>query len=280
MINNTIANLIEENYLFPTKAKEIATFIRTLEINADEDTFAEQLTRALIEFAEDEHLLLQYAPEQIAEQQDHEAIMREHTARARSRNFGFETVQHLADNIGYWKLNELPPVFIAGKMVDAAITLLENTNAIILDMQTCEGGAADMVQYIASVFLKEELALSGIESRKHGLQEVKTLPEMTCTRLTEKPLMILIGEATFSAAEALAYDLQAHKRATIIGRRSRGGAHLSDFFPIDNTWLLRIPVARALNPITQGNWEGRGVIPDFVSETPRQTAIEHFVSGY
>jgi len=80
-----------------------------------------------------------------------------------------------------------------------------------------------------------------------------------------------VSGMTYSAAEALAYDLQALKRATIVGEKSRGGAHLVDFQLLGDGYLLTLPTARAINPITGTNWEGVGVLPDI--EVPQEKAL-------
>jgi len=73
---------------------------------------------------------------------------------------------------------------------------------------------------------------------------------------------VLTSAATFSGAEALGYDLQQLGRATVVGERTRGGAHPRRAFRIDAHLEATIPVARAVSPITGTNWEGTGIVPD------------------
>ncbi len=127
-----------------------------------------------------------------------------------------------------------------------------------------------MVQLLASQFLEPDKVLSGIESQEYGYREARTLGN--AQKFLGLPLYILIDSETFSAGEALVYDLQVHKRATILGKTSKGGAHLCDFVPFEERWLLRLPVARDLNPITNSNWEQRGVLPDIQTNTPKLDA--------
>ena len=65
-----------------------------------------------------------------------------------------------------------------------------------------------------------------------------------------------------SGGEALAYDLQALGRAVVVGETTRGGAHPSIMVPLTEQIELRLPVARPINAVTGGNWEGVGVQPD------------------
>lgn len=67
---------------------------------------------------------------------------------------------------------------------------------------------------------------------------------------------------TFSGGEQLAYDLQQHGRATVVGERTRGGAHPRRGFRVTAHLEATIPVARAVHPVSGTNWEGTGITPD------------------
>jgi hypothetical protein len=62
--------------------------------------------------------------------------------------------------------------------------------------------------------------------------------------------------------EELAYDLQQLGRATVVGERTRGGAHPIERFRIRPHLQATIPIARSPSPVSGGNWEGTGVLPD------------------
>ena len=76
------------------------------------------------------------------------------------------------------------------------------------------------------------------------------------------PLYILTDKDVFSAGESFTYNLQALKRATVIGETTKGGAHITRSFRISDLFKAKIPWGRSINPITGTNWEGVGVIPD------------------
>jgi tetratricopeptide (TPR) repeat protein len=83
---------------------------------------------------------------------------------------------------------------------------------------------------------------------------------------------VLISNQTFSGAEAFAYDLQALKRATIVGEVSAGAAHPASTWVVYKDLRISIPFGRAINPITGTNWEGVGVKPDI--EVAADKALE------
>ncbi len=77
-----------------------------------------------------------------------------------------------------------------------------------------------------------------------------------------KPVFVLTSKHTFSGAEEFCYNLKNLKRATIIGETTGGGAHPVSGHRIDDHFMIGVPFARAVNPISKTNWEGTGVEPD------------------
>jgi tetratricopeptide (TPR) repeat protein len=105
--------------------------------------------------------------------------------------------------------------------------------------------------------------LSGSYSRQTGsLTEFWTRRDIGMEPRLDVPLFILTGPNTFSASESFAYDMQSRKRATLVGEPTKGGAHSVDVFGIDDQFEFYVSTERAINPVTGGNWEGTGVIPD------------------
>jgi C-terminal processing protease CtpA/Prc len=82
-------------------------------------------------------------------------------------------------------------------------------------------------------------------------------------------LFVLVSHRTVSGGEEMAYDLQAQKRAPLLGEPTTGAANPAPRFELGDGFRVFIPVARAINPITHTNWEGTGVLPD-VAVDPAQ----------
>src|SRR5581483_5249823 len=55
---------------------------------------------------------------------------------------------------------------------------------------------------------------------------------------------------------------QAHKRVSIYGETTAGGANPGGVVPAGANFGIFVPSGRAENPITKTNWEGVGVVPD------------------
>ena len=82
----------------------------------------------------------------------------------------------------------------------------------------------------------------------------------------------MTSRRTFSAGEELAYNLQALRRATVIGETTGGGANPGEEFRINEHFEMFVPTGRAINPVTRTNWEGTGVKPDI--EVPEAQALK------
>ena len=92
------------------------------------------------------------------------------------------------------------------------------------------------------------------------------------SRIVDKPVFVLTSQRTVSGGEEFTYNLKNLKRATIIGETTGGGAHPVSGHRIDDHFMIGVPFARAINPITKTNWEGTGVEPDV--KTPASEALE------
>jgi hypothetical protein len=75
------------------------------------------------------------------------------------------------------------------------------------------------------------------------------------------------------------YNLKNLKRATIVGETTGGGAHPVSGQRIDDRFAIGVPFARAINPITQTNWEGTGVEPDVKVAAPDALTTAQKLAG-
>jgi len=75
-------------------------------------------------------------------------------------------------------------------------------------------------------------------------------------------VFVLTSKRTFSGAEEFAFDLKNQKRATIVGETTGGGAHPVSGHTVAGYFMVGVPFAKSLDPVTKTNWEGTGVEPD------------------
>lgn len=198
----------------------------------------------------------------------------------REINFGVHSARMLQDTIGYLKITQFarPDFEETFQKIDQAMTSVKDAKALIIDLTGNQGGCPDTVARLASYFYDNKTLVNRLYQRTtNTVTEFYAEPDKVSFRFGQaKPICILVDDQTFSAAEEFAYDLQSNGRGIVVGQTTQGGAHPIRNFVIDDHFYVSIPNQKAINPITNTNWEGIGVIPDKVlpqSEDPLKTAI-------
>jgi len=263
-----VADLVETKYVLADKAEGFADEFRKRCRSGAYDKltsakeFAERISADLVSITHDKHLNFRViVPSDVGEKAQgslHHPI-RYYRLRTKE-NAGFTKLEWIEPRIGYVELRRFYSFDQAKDMILAAMRFLSNARAIIIDVRENGGGSGD---YLSSYFLPCPTQLSGVYVREgDSLTECWTRPDIGMAPRTDVPLFILTGPNTFSAAESFAYDMQSRKRATLVGEPTRGGAHDVDLFGIDDQFEFYLSTGRAVSPVTGGNWEGVGVIPD------------------
>ena len=270
--------LVETHYIHPDVAaavsRVLAEGLAHGRYPADALSLAAAVTTDLQSVNHDQHLRLLYHEEAQPLRQPGDDT-EQYAAMARwacQTCGGIACAQRLAGNVGYLDLQPiLFPAAIAGETATAAMTLLADTEALIIDLRHCLGGEPGMAVFLASYLWNHEpVQLTGL--REAGqLKQAWTLPHVPGRRFgKDKPVFALTSAKTFSGGEELSYDLQQLGRALIVGERTRGGAHAREGFLVHPHLEATISVAESVNPKTGSNWEGTGVTPDI--ETPADQA--------
>ena len=283
-IVDEIASLLNKNYIFAETAKKMEEKIRARLKSGDYDKFsgapefAQAVSRDLGEVSKDKHLGFAFAPETAANirrlrsrnaDEVKAARERELTA-ARRDNFGFRKVERLAGNIGYLDFRMFASPDQAGATAVAAMNFLAYCDAIIVDLRQNGGGDPAQIQLISSYFFPEPAHLNDLYYRAADTTEnFWTLPYVPGAKPVGADLYILTSAFTFSGAEEFSYNLKNLKRATIIGETTGGGAHPTNGMIVQENFILRVPVGRAINPVSKTNWEGTGVTPDIPVPAPQ-----------
>jgi hypothetical protein len=284
VIDGAVAKL-NEFYVFPDAAKKMAEAVQTrLKSGAYDaitgaDDFAATLTDDLRAVSRDKHLGVNFSPQVLpkmdpgANPEPDPAALARRKAFAQRNNCAFEKVERLPQNIGYLKFNGFMDPEICGPTVAAAMNFLAHVDALIVDLRENGGGDPKMVAYISSHLFAEPTHLNDLYNRKEDkTTEYWTLRDVPGARLADKPVFVLTSKRTFSGAEEFAYNLKNLKRATIIGETTGGGAHPVSGHRIDDHFMIGVPFARAINPISKTNWEGTGVDPDV--KAPASEALD------
>lgn len=272
VINGAIARL-NEFYVSPDVATQMAEAVRARQKRGeydsvtDGDAFARMLTENLQAVSHDKHLRVDFSPAPLPEQPASATPSPEALASYRKQmersNCGFDKVEILPGDIGYIKFDMFADPDICGPTAIAAMNFIENSDAVIFDLRGNGGGDPKMIALICTYLFAEPTHLNDTWERKSGeTQQYWTLSYVPGKRLDTQPVYVLTSRRTFSGAEEFSYDLQNLKRGTIVGETTGGGAHLVRGERIDAHFMIGVPFAKAINPISKTNWEGTGVVPD------------------
>jgi C-terminal processing protease CtpA/Prc len=230
--------------------------------------FAQQLNDEVRALSHDKHMRVDYSARPMPPRAENAQPSPDDIARERKQledaNCGFDKAEVLPGNVGYLKFNFFAPVDLCGATASAAMTFLASTRALIIDLRENGGGQPEMVAWVASYLFDARTHLNDLWTRSTDSTEAYWTTDSVPGRKFggTKPVYVLTSSRTFSGGEEFTYDLQTQKRATVVGETTGGGAHPVRGRRIDEHFMIGVPFARAINPITHTNWEGKGVEPD------------------
>jgi hypothetical protein len=261
---------LKEYYVEPATAQQMADALKMHQTKgdydaiSDGDAFAARLTKDLQDVSHDRHLRVDFSPFKMPPRTERspEDEARFHQQMER-QNCAFDKVEILPNNIGYVKFNAFMDASFCGPTVVAAMGFVAHTDAIIFDLRQNGGGQPAMVTLIASYLFDKPTHLIDIYNRKEdSTTQNWTLSYLPGPRLTKQPVFVLTSKRTFSGAEEFAFDLKNQKRAMIVGETTGGGAHPVSGHRVADYFMVGVPFAKSLDPVTKTNWEGTGVEPD------------------
>ena len=294
VIDQVLARLDEE-YVFPEVAATMAKTVRKRQAEKEYAgiktgrELAERLTKDLQAVSKDKHLRIICTREKVPKPpagSGPDTIPPRMKERRQRRgqwiNGGYRKVERLPGNIGYLAVDSFPQVEAAIEPAAAVMNFVANTDALIIDVRRNVGGMPGSVALLCSYFFDSKpVHLNDLYRRKgNRTQESWTSQDVAGRRYLGKDVYILTSSRTFSAGEEFVYDMQTQKRAIVVGETTGGGAHPARMARISDHFVMFVPTARAINPITKTDWEGTGVKPDVPfpptrhSKRPRILAIK------
>jgi hypothetical protein len=265
---------LDQGYVFPAKAKDMSRSVRRPSDRGAYDrvtsarAFADSLTADLQAVSHDKHLRVVYRSGGVPDESpDGEATpeqRREQEAFGRQVNYGLERVERLSGNVGYLEIRSFGfTAAQADSALAAAMGFLARTDALIIDVRRNGGGDPDMVAAVCSYLMPPNTLINRFYWRPMDRwDEFRTKPVSGTPYGTDRPVYVLTSNHTFSGAEEFAYDIQTQRRGGIVGETTGGGAHPGGMRRVTEHFGVWVPAGRAVNPVTETNWEGTGVHPD------------------
>lgn len=283
---------LEANYVFPDKAKTIAETLRAhldagaYDAAADKVALARLLTDDLLAASNDLHFFVGVDPAFVADYAARKnparaADVRDKDRRAEEKeNFGFTELRRLDGNVAYVRMSHFADPELGYDAAAAAMRFIENSDAVIYDLRYNNGGTLEMAQLLASQLFRgdKDQELFDYYYNDDGRRVERgqwVLPALPAKRLTGKPVYVLTGSTSFSAAEWFAYSLQKLRRATLVGERTAGGAHPVDRKPVGTDFFVQVPIGQIRDPVDHGDFEAQGVVPDHAVASADALLVAH-----
>ena len=272
----SLAVAVRDRYVFPDKGAELAKQLKRRAAQKQYDRitstreFADSLTAHMQASTRDLHMRVHYRLQPLPrehgdEDRPSEAERKRTLAFEELRNFGFDQVRRLPGNVGYLDLRMFSGVPEAQATAVAAMNFLGNCDALIVDLRRNGGGSPGMIQTLLSYLVEPGRRLNFnnfYEREGDRWVQYYTSPFVPGPRLAGKPIYVLTSSLTGSAAEEFSYDIQTHKLGTLVGGTTAGAANPGGFVRISDHLAAFVATGRAVNPVTNTNWEGVGVKPD------------------
>jgi len=192
-------------------------------------------------------------------------------------NYALKRVERLDGNIGYLKLDVFSTDSAgAAPVLRSALRFLARADALILDLRENRGGGGDLSHLLFSYLAPQTGVVADIFTRTPAgfdSSVVRAAERIEVdASFRDRPVYVLTSARTASAAEWLAYDLQAVHRATIVGETTAGASHPIRFIRVNDAFDVSMPAGRARSRFTKTDFEQVGVQPDV--KTPADLALK------
>ncbi|EFL16422.1 S41 family peptidase [Streptomyces sp. C] len=271
---------ISAGYVFPEKTGAVEAAIRRrlaegAYAGLDGPALCATVTADLQDVCPDKHLRLLWTDEpQSLEPVDDDGGEAAFLALLRAEHQGIRRVEHLEGNVAVIDVRRIATAIEGAGAIGAAMRLVANSSALVLDLRECRGGSPEGAALWCSYFFPDDqVHLNDIYDRvTDTTRQYWTTAHLPAPRYTDRPVHVLTSGTTFSGGEDVAYTLQAHGRAVVVGATTRGGAHPTARHAVAEHILVTVPTARSVNTVTGTNWEGVGVVPD--AQVPAERALE------
>lgn len=191
--------------------------------------------------------------------------------------YGIERVERLPGGAGLIELTGFSGDPASVPAIDAAMDRLRGSRALVIDLRRNGGGGQAAMYRLLGHLFPERIELNGIAWRtcdnppgarpdacRQGARKVERA--FTDTPASPvfpiQPIYVLTSQESFSAAEAVAYELQIRGRGTVIGEVTGGGGNPSAGMDLESDLVVVMPIGVMHRVIPGPGWEGTGIKPD------------------
>jgi hypothetical protein len=276
---DSLASVVDREYFDPEVAAHVSASLRRWSEEGryaalqKPQPLAEALTRDLFATTHDKHLSVAVVPDVAVGQN---GVDESRDVQGRRANFGVQRTEILPGNVGVLNLTRFYRPVEARDAISAAMQVLRNADALILDLRAKGGGSPETVALVLSyLFDAPGLPLFDIVPRGTGGDHYTTDPGPLPERDGRRPVYALTSRRTWSAGEGLAFILQERHRAEVIGETTAGAANPGRPYPINARFTVTVPNGKVRSAVSGRNWEGIGVVPDVAVPAARALEVAH-----
>lgn len=169
-----------------------------------------------------------------------------------------ETIRHAA--VPMIRIYEFAAGETVAKLKAALADLQKDPGPVMLDLRFSQGGSLFEALDSASLFLPAGLLLARTRDHTGHLDSYTSVDDVP---VTKRPVVVLIGPNTISAAEVFVRALRHYGRVVTVGRRSYGKCVSQKLFPLSNGGRVKLTNLAILDP-TGASCDGVGVDPDLL----------------
>lgn len=264
---------LRQNYVFPERIPAISAELdrRVQSGSIDAAPFAAALAQGMVKASKDLHFSVAFDPAGVAADRrakaGGEATTQAQRDSERAANFGFRDARRLDGGLAYIRFDFFADPQYALETAAGAMRFAEGAKGLIFDLRYNNGGVLEMAQFLMSYLYPagKEQEFFDYNYNDKGIRVARgqwSLAAVPGQRSADIPVVVLTGSTSFSSAEWMAFSLQRLGRATVIGERTAGGAHPVTRVPIDDRFMLQVPVGQIRDPVHRQDFEGVGVTPD------------------
>lgn len=173
------------------------------------------------------------------------------------KEISIKTVNSSTDNnIGYIQITS----FISNSTPNEFLEALENTSetkGLIIDLRGNTGGLLTNAVFIANLFINNGRLVS-IVGRNGYRYDIKA--QDTNVNIN-KPIILLIDEASASASEILSGAMKDYHKAKLVGTKTYGKGMVQKIIPMPNETGINLTIAKYLTP-SGNDINKKGINPD------------------
>lgn len=169
------------------------------------------------------------------------------------------------ENIAYIKLNTFENLKTS-RQFEQALRKMRNTQGLIIDMRGNGGGILQNAIDIASMFIRSGVVVQTVD-REGRTEQLYSTGRV----IWDKPVVVLVNEASASASEILAGALRDNQIADIVGTKTFGKASVQNVRRLNDGSALLVTIAKYLTPNGE-DINKKGIMPNIEVVLPTEEA--------